>query len=680
MRAWWQEVRPKHRRYERRAMLLALSGFIVLIAGSAFAIAYDVITLRTSVAFEHTMTELPSVFQKRADELRAIAGDVGSEPLLQRYLREKDLLGIQTFLIEEYHKRGIGGLAVTDEHGVILARSRSIGVHGDNVYLDSVWGPTLAAGESVSGVFRGITSPLIVLGATPIMADGVSLGSMLAIDVFDDATMEAFAAARLPAGAFVVAYTPELGVVSDSLEDEEMSAIVRTYFHSGTDKVRSGKSDLLYTHDDKTYVMKNLVFAGTEESPGGLLLFFPRWYVGRVLAVSVIGVFIMACVLVMLCIARHRHLWEPRVWMAIAASSLATGCIVFVTARALTFRDAIPLSEPEFTIYNSTLELYPSTSIVDLAYEQRIAVRVRSGGEKVNSFTVHLRYDPAMMDVLDIVTTNSICDPDLFAERRIDVSTGEVLISCGLPNPGFSGAVATIAELVVQPRREGAFAIRFEKDSKVLANDGLGTNVLRIAPTGSYQAVDFASGNAEDDTEPLILASTTHPNSALWYRKRQVALDWSAGPSSVYAYAWTRSPDDQPSLNTVTTERSMTLTAGTDGAYYFHLAPVSNGQLGAVAHRIVLIDRTPPADVALDVGANTVRRNEHLRLRFSATDALSGLQPNYYLKIDDGAFFPVVKEVQVSFAKKGKHKLTLRVYDMAGNVSQASSVVTVKKK
>ena len=105
--------------------------------------------------------------------------------------------------------------------------------------------------------------------------------------------------------------------------------------------------------------------------------------------------------------------------------------------------------------------------------------------------SVTIKYNPEIVEIVDIIKENSICRTDMFIEKNINNESGELNIACIMPNFSTGIKKGLVAKLVLQPKKEGSFMLDFTEDSQVLANDGLGTDVLRTAIGGFYIVENF---------------------------------------------------------------------------------------------------------------------------------------------------------------------------------------------
>ncbi|MBI2552804.1 hypothetical protein HYW17_05925 [Candidatus Uhrbacteria bacterium] len=368
---------------------------------------------------------------------------------------------------------------------------------------------------------------------------------------------------------------------------------------------------------------------------------------------------------------------------------IAAGLFLLTLAGGLTIYTLINRPEapalPPYLLYNSTLRFEPESGLIELASlaPYRVDIRVNPGGEAINAAGVLVEYDPEMVMVSEIDTTRSFCGQDFFLEKTIDQQQGRVNISCIAPGAGFSGPDATVAALRIKPLREGTFSLRFNKETHILAADGLGTNVLRTTTNGSYRVarIGTALETAQNNhlAAPLVV-SDSHPNSERWYPRTSVRLSWDkAAPGEVYRYALDRLPDTAPSEGRTVAGDTITLQIERDGIYYFHIARQKNNRLGPATHFKFMVDATPPHPPAIKASAAAVTANETVRLEFSSQDEASGLQSRYfYVKLDEGVFLPVASPLYVAFSEPGSHTVTVRAFDNAGNSRDASKIITIK--
>ncbi len=341
-----------------------------------------------------------------------------------------------------------------------------------------------------------------------------------------------------------------------------------------------------------------------------------------------------------------------------------------------------------YILYNSTLHFEPESGVIeDITSPYRVSITVNPGGEAINAASVIINYDPRMIEITEIDTRQSFCGQEFFLEKSIDNRNGRVNITCIAPGQGWnSPAPAPVAALLIKPLRNGVFTLKFDHETQILAHDGLGTNVLRMAQDGGYTVAAAARKNVLDaEPVPVLVFSPSHPNSERWYNNAAVKLLWDQdedAPEGEYVYRLDQNPETAPALTDAeTSARQIAVNLDRDGIYYFHIARKQQNRIGPVAHLKIMADVTPPLAPVVQASLRDAAINQTVRLEFSSHDEVSGLQSRYfYVKIDGGVFFPTASPLYTAFAKPGTHTITIRAFDNAGNYRDASVNISVKRR
>ena len=297
---------------------------------------------------------------------------------------------------------------------------------------------------------------------------------------------------------------------------------------------------------------------------------------------------------------------------------------------------------------------------------------MNSGGESINAVEAIVHFDPTSVSVVEVDTTRSFCDPGMFLEKSIDEQAGVVRVTCVVPSPGFSESSGIVAELLVQAVRDGAFTLTYDGETKVLAHDGLGTNVLRLAENGSYQAITDFITNSQ-----AFVFSITHPNQARWYHNPNIHIAWLANPGFSYRYAVDQLADTV-TLNSTSTTNTYDFSVNKSGTYYFHIQPLKVGKQGVITHYPIHVDIDPPDKPKILASARTVKSGDVVRLNFSSHDSLSGLQKTFYVKIGDSLLLPATAPLFIPLVEKGPIIIVVRAFDQAGNFGDSAIKIEVE--
>lgn len=614
---------------------------------------------------------------------------VASLPLLKAYIAENDAYKIVGLIAQENAKlaTSIDNFGVTNKDGVVISRSEITKGLGDNVFIATALGRAVSQGKAVASVeVRGVdASQLTVSSGRLIQNNGVTIGALFAGNVLDDAEAMSFKH-KLPVGVGVIFYTKSYGISGSSFVTHRDKDLVSSYFNINSDFIKHGKSgDIVSFGYGKSYVVKNIQLQGLEGSSGGVIVLVPNY--GTLAAVQWTVVLLTFFLFGHLAFFVHRNKSrETKGRLYVVSVVIAFGVLVILVLgiNTLYFLNYVRSKKIPFVLYNSTLRLIPDAETFDPHYEGTVSVEVNTGVESVNTFDVGLQFDPSILKIRDILLNNSVCEE--FLESSYDNVKGTIRITCILPTPGFSGKNGNVADIVFSMKKSGHAGLVFTDDTSVLANDGLGTNVLRMATNGSYEIEDVSmsstTGSALWYQRAPSIYSPSNPNSERWYSNDTATFTWRNPDQNTYAYAFDASPTTTPNGKNTTAGQSLSEPTPTSGVYYFHIAGVHAGAVGPVTHYKILNDIDGPQNLSLRASATTVETGDIVHLVFDATSTYSGLQREFYINLGNGndLFYPVGRETYVPMldsVSAGVQTITLRVFDKAGNYKDKSITINV---
>lgn len=636
--------------------------------------------------FEHKTAIFKQVITQEEQANLQLAKDIGATAVVRDLIKKQDAVGIQSFLLNEKIKQPDKQFLITDADGVVLARSSNSKQRGDNVFLTKTWGSMVSQGKEVASIELGTTVPLVILGATPIFNEKHQLiGSVFVGHSLNDVNTENIKERYLPGMPQVIFYSNNGGSIGASYTYTSTEDQLKYFFGDGK-SLPHDEALRLVESQGKYFFIKNINLPSLNGSSiGGMVLVFPiPFYLSTAVTALVFGAIAFITLFILCLVFKPRDLRRYRIFFLYVGLAV-TLCIFvfsFITDRSYVIKIATHLKKPTL-IYNSVLRLEPESGIWDHAFDQHVVVRLDSGGEQVNTMHIVINYDPTVAEIVSIDTHKSVCPPQLFLEKEIDNKKGEVIITCVIPNPGFSSTGGNFADLLIHPIRSGDFKLVFNKDTTVLANDGLGTDVLRQAVGGNYQlTASQEDQNPNGPPVPVVVFSSSHPNSERWYNNRTVQFDWLSQSSTTFFYSFNQTPTDTPYLDKerhTTQQDFVSLDALAEGINYFHVTPQRNGVFGPTTNYEVKIDTMPPADVSIRVSNNNPKKGEIVRFEFIGVDDISGIQPNFYINIDGSIWLPSLPELSVPFYQAGEHFVSVRVFDNAGNFSESTAEVYVRE-
>ncbi|MEK9180897.1 MAG: cohesin domain-containing protein, partial [Patescibacteria group bacterium] len=313
-----------------------------------------------------------------------------------------------------------------------------------------------------------------------------------------------------------------------------------------------------------------------------------------------------------------------------------------------------------------------------------VSVYLDTEKENINTIRTLLAFPPDKLQLVPKGAGQSVISV-YSSPPRFDNTAGIVDLQGGIPG-GLNVSNGLVISLTFRVKAVGSALLRFRDETKVLANDGLGTNVLKNTQNGVYQLV------LPPPAGPLV-ASVTHPDQAKWYSNTNAQLAWAGEEAGIEGYSYIINdipadiPDDiSEGDRTIVTYRNLS-----DGVHYFHLKALRRDNWGGVTHFALNIDANPPAEFPVKVipEARTTRRQPILE--FATTDGHSGLD-HYELKVvplsplvqaannSQPLFIEIISPYVMPELQIGNYDLILHAYDKSGNyreVTQRLSIVPV---
>lgn len=117
-----------------------------------------------------------------------------------------------------------------------------------------------------------------------------------------------------------------------------------------------------------------------------------------------------------------------------------------------------------------------------------ISIQAASADQAVNAVSGAVSYPESLLDVVSVSKEGSIVN--LWTDDPHVASGGKVLFEGVILNPGYQGAAGRLFSVTFEGKRAGTATLSFSEGS-LLANDGLGTNIL-----GSLGSRTFSIGES----------------------------------------------------------------------------------------------------------------------------------------------------------------------------------------
>jgi hypothetical protein len=334
---------------------------------------------------------------------------------------------------------------------------------------------------------------------------------------------------------------------------------------------------------------------------------------------------------------------------------------------------------PSFA-HAASLYLSPSTGSYSAGATFTVGVYV-STTEAANAVSGSLSFSTANLEVSSLSTSGSIMSLWV-QEPSYSNSAGSVNFEGVILNPGYTGTSGKVATITFKTKGSGTAAVSMPTGS-VLANDGLGTNILSSRGSGSYTIGTAGEPPKEETPAPITappgapsISSKTHPNPDGWYANSNPEFTWGLprGVTGVNVLA-NQSAGTDPGTQSDGVMSRYTYTDVEDGTWYFHIRLQNEKGWGPVAHFKFQIDTVAPTPFTVSLPDGGLIKADAPTIRFEtlSSDALSGIS-GYVFKVDgtevarveaskitEGGTFTLPNEAS------GEKTLVVEAFDQAGN-------------
>lgn len=338
----------------------------------------------------------------------------------------------------------------------------------------------------------------------------------------------------------------------------------------------------------------------------------------------------------------------------------------------------------------ATLSVTPATGVYNAGATFTARVVVNTAGKSINAAEGIVKFNPSELSVVSVDRSSSIFNLWV-TEPTYSNSAGTISFSGGLPS-GYTGGGGNVFSITFRTKAAGAPKVSLTGGS-VLANDGMGTNVLTSMSGGTYtvqapsttptpEVVIEYVAPANTPAAPQI-TSNTHEGGDSWSKNKTAKLNWTlpAGIEAVRtlldsnATAIPTKVYDSPISN-------IELTDLPEGVSYFHLQFKNADGWGKVTHYRLAVDTEAPSEFVITTEEGTESANPVQTLALKVTDKASGIA-RYMVRIDNTEAYEYIdKETTgkliLPTLAPGYHSVIIEAFDRAGNSLIATHSFTIE--
>ena len=327
----------------------------------------------------------------------------------------------------------------------------------------------------------------------------------------------------------------------------------------------------------------------------------------------------------------------------------------------------------------ATLVVSPSTGVYVSGKTFTVKVVINTEGKPINAAEGTLKFNPQEMTVVSIDKSASIFNLWV-TEPTFSNSAGTITFSGGKPT-GFTGSGGNIFNVTFRTASASNGRVSFANGS-VLANDGMGTNILSGMSGGTYT---IQAPSAQPEPEVVVVEyvapantpaapkinSSTHRNGE-WSKDKTIKLNWEL-PSGITGVrtALDTLPSTIPTKVYDNPIREISLSDLSEGNSYFHLQFRNNEGWGKVSHFKIVVDTEKPESFTIKSPENADFTSPKQILKLEVKDKTSPVK-KFKVKIDDQEAYDFFDEnatgsIELPELLPGYHSVVIEAFDGAGN-------------
>lgn len=346
------------------------------------------------------------------------------------------------------------------------------------------------------------------------------------------------------------------------------------------------------------------------------------------------------------------------------------------------------------TAFAASVAISPASDTFKQGTNFSVSVNVASTDQAMNAASGTITFPKDRLQVVSVSKNNSIVD-FWAVEPSFSNTAGTISFEGVVLTPGYQGSAGKILTITFKGKSTGLADVKFSSN-KILANDGIGTNIGTAAAGASFTISEAAPAEPEVidldefpvaveeapeescETDSLIY-STTHPGT-IWRKENTAIFSWDAGDDIVASrIAFDHNPNTDPSnvSKPALVEKKYENVA--DGVWYFHLSLQDDDGWTPPEHFKIKIDSKAP-EISLKEIPRTDLTDPKVVIDLSITDTMSCIK-QFTLSID-GEEVDYNKlpngNLELETIEPGTHELAVIAYDRAGNQNESYIDVEVK--
>ncbi len=324
----------------------------------------------------------------------------------------------------------------------------------------------------------------------------------------------------------------------------------------------------------------------------------------------------------------------------------------------------------------ASLKISPTGGVYQVGALVDVSFILDTGGEAVNAISADILFPADKLQIVNPAASTSFITVWVTAPTFSNTD-GTLSFQGGIPNPGVKTSSGVISTVTFRVKSAGKATIKYAPTSKVLRNDGEGTNILTSTGVAEY-VFDLPP------PEGPLVNSPTHGDQNQWYNNSLIQFGWEPITGAKgYSYTFDQTAKGTPDTTIDTDKTAVSVDATSDGIWYFHVRALTESWGGTTSYP-VHIDVTPPAAFEPKLDKSILTIEETGTLRFITTDAASGID-HYEVKqvtkkgtAQGNTLFVEVSSPYITpKLSEGEYEFIVRALDRAGNSTEGTAGLNV---
>lgn len=289
--------------------------------------------------------------------------------------------------------------------------------------------------------------------------------------------------------------------------------------------------------------------------------------------------------------------------------------------------------------------------------------------ELINIVSGKIVFDPSVYALAKVDKSKSLASLWLF-EPNIKTATNSVRFGAAMIYPGFEGE-GELFSLDLKVKGKATSSSIYITNEEIFVADGTG-NKMAMATSALNSAIAQAPASARIGFGKFAIKSFTH-EQGMWSNKTRASFYWPAGYQA--SFSFNTLPTSDPGKG-AKKQTNASFEVKKSGSYYFHLRVKDKTGASKLYHYKVRIDLAKPSDFSA-VTVLPKKVGGILSVKLKAKDGLSGF--SYFNVILDGRSKRITSSSSFStpVSLSGNHRLTVRVFDKAGNYQETTKSFSV---